>query len=62
MNLTDPILVLGAGESGVGCALLAQSIGASAFVSDAGAEKGPGVAELQAVGISNEVGGHQPKS
>ena len=25
MNLTDPILILGAGESGVGSALLAKS-------------------------------------
>ena len=43
MNLTDPILILGAGESGVGSALLAKSLGARAFVSDAGDGKGPGV-------------------
>ena len=60
MNLTDPILVLGAGESGVGSALLAQSLGARAFVSDAGEGKGPGVAELEAAGIAHEIGGHQP--
>ena len=60
MNLTDPILVLGAGESGVGSALLAQSLGAHAFVSDAGEGKGPGVAELEAAGIAHEIGGHQP--
>ena len=60
MNLTDPILVLGAGESGVGSALLAKSLGACAFVSDAGEGKGPGVAELEAAGIAHEVGGHQP--
>ena len=60
MNLTDPILVLGAGESGVGSALLAQSLGARAFVSDAGAGKGPGLAELEAAGIAHEIGGHQP--
>jgi len=59
MNLTDPILALGAGESGVGSALLAKSLGARAFVSDAGEGKGPGVAELQAAGIDHEVGGHR---
>ena len=62
MNLTDPILVLGAGESGVGSALLAQSLGARAFVSDAGEGKGPGVAELEAAGIAHEIGGHQPNN
>ena len=60
MNLTDPILILGAGESGVGSALLAKSLGARAFVSDAGDGKGPGVTELEAAGIAFEVGGHQP--
>jgi len=60
MTLTDPILILGAGESGVGSALLAQSLGARAFVSDAGEGKGPGVAELEAAGIDHEIGGHQP--
>ena len=61
MNLNDPILVLGAGESGVGSALLAKSMGARAFVSEAGDGKGPGVAELQAAGIAYEVGGHHPE-
>jgi UDP-N-acetylmuramoylalanine--D-glutamate ligase len=60
MNLTDPILILGAGESGVGSALLAKSLGARAFVSDAGDGKGPGVTELEAAGIAFEIGGHQP--
>jgi UDP-N-acetylmuramoylalanine--D-glutamate ligase len=59
MNLTDPILVLGAGESGVGSALLAKSLGARALVSDAGEGKGPGVAELQSAGIDFETGGHR---
>jgi len=59
MNLTDPILALGAGESGVGSALLAQSLGAQVFVSDASEGKGPGVAELEAAGISHETGGHR---
>ncbi|MDG1675360.1 MAG: UDP-N-acetylmuramoyl-L-alanine--D-glutamate ligase [Flavobacteriales bacterium] len=59
MNLSDPILALGAGESGVGSALLAKSLGARAFVSDAGEGKGPGVAELQAAGIDYEVDGHR---
>ena len=30
MNLTEPILILGAGESGVGSALLAKALGARA--------------------------------
>ena len=59
MNLTDPILILGAGESGVGSALLAKSMGARAFVSDAGEDRGPSVKELEAAGIAYEVGGHQ---
>ena len=59
MNLTDPILALGAGESGVGTALLAKALGARAFVSDAGEGKAPGVAELEAAGIEHEVGGHR---
>ena len=57
MNPTDPILVLGAGESGVGSALLAKSLGARAFVSDAGA--GHGAVELERAGIDHETGGHQ---
>jgi len=62
MNLQDPILVLGAGESGVGSALLAKALGARAFVSDAGQGKGPGVDELKAAGIDHEVGGHRPET
>ena len=42
MNLTDPILALGAGESGVGSAFVGAVL-AQAFVSDAGEGKGPGV-------------------
>jgi UDP-N-acetylmuramoylalanine--D-glutamate ligase len=57
MNLQDPILVLGAGESGVGSALLARSVGAPVLVSDAG--NGPGVAELASEGIDHEAGGHR---
>ena len=61
MNLTEPILILGAGESGVGSALLAKALGARAFVSEAGEGQGPGVSELQSAGIECEVGGHQPQ-
>ncbi len=62
MNLTDPILILGAGESGVGCALLAKSVGAHAYVSEAGKGRGPGPAELEANGIAHELGGHRPET
>ena len=62
MNLTDPILILGAGESGVGSALLAKSVGARAFVSDAGEGRGPGSAEMKAHGIGHELGGHRPEA
>ena len=62
MNLTDPILVLGAGESGVGSALLAKAVGAEVFVSEGGEGQGPGVAQLQSQDIAHEVGGHHAEA
>ena len=52
------ILVLGAGESGTGAALLAQHLGMEVLVSDAGQIAPHYLAELQAAGIPCEEGGH----
>lgn len=60
--MSKHILILGAGESGVGAALLAQARGYVPFVSDAGPGKAHFVAELESAGIAYEVGGHHPKS
>lgn len=52
------IVVLGAGESGVGAAVLARDNGADVFVSDYGHISDKYKAELQAEGIPYEEGGH----
>ena len=52
------IAVLGAGESGVGAALLAQEKGLEVFVSDAGKIKADYKQQLQSKGIPNEEGKH----
>ncbi len=51
-------IILGAGESGVGAALLAQSLGRRVFVSDAGTPADHFLAELMNAGIEYEAGGH----
>ena len=53
-----PLAVLGAGESGVGAALLGAAYGFVPFVSDGGTVKGDRRAELEAAGIAFEEGGH----
>lgn len=53
-----PVVVLGAGESGVGAALLAQQQGYDVFVSDYGNPKSGFVGELDQAGIAWEQGGH----
>jgi UDP-N-acetylmuramoylalanine--D-glutamate ligase len=58
MATTERIVVLGAGESGVGAALLAQLKGHSVFVSDRGAISEEKQAELKAAGIPFEEGQH----
>ena len=58
--MNENILILGAGESGVGAAKLALSLGYTPFVSDAGSGKSAFLAELDADGIEYEVGGHNP--
>ena len=52
------IAVIGAGESGVGAALLAQKLGADVFVSDYGSIKENYKKELEENSISFEENGH----
>lgn len=56
--MTERIVILGAGESGTGAALLAKAKGFDVFVSDQGALKDKYKAELQANGIPFEEGKH----
>jgi UDP-N-acetylmuramoylalanine--D-glutamate ligase len=56
--LSTKIVILGAGESGVGTALLAKQKGYNVFVSDASAIKPIFQAELEANGIQFESGTH----
>ena len=58
--MSKQILILGAGESGVGAAKLALARGYAPFVSDAGPGKAHFVAELENLEVSYEVGGHNP--
>ncbi len=58
--MSKDILILGAGESGVGAAKLALTLGHTPFVSDAGEGKAAFLAELDAEGVCYEVGGHNP--
>lgn len=55
------ILVLGAGESGTGAALLARRKGLQVFLSDAAVIKDVYVKELQDAGIAFESGGHSER-
>src|SRR5690606_20174003 len=60
-NMTKPIdniVVLGAGESGNGAALLAKAKGFPVFVSDAGTIKDSYRQELEKAAIDFESGGH----
>jgi len=56
--LAKNIIILGAGESGVGAALLAKQKGYNVFVSDASAIKSIYQSELEANGIAFESGMH----
>lgn len=55
------LLILGAGESGVGAALLGKQQGWDVFVSDGGRLKPAHREELTAAGIDFEEGGHTPE-
>lgn len=56
--MKEKIVILGAGESGTGAALLAKAKGFDVFVSDAGAIKDKYKAELTSRSIEFEEGGH----
>lgn len=56
--MSKRIVILGAGESGTGCAVLAQKQGFDVFVSDAGIIKDKYTQELSAAGIAFESGAH----
>lgn len=56
--MADKIVILGAGESGVGAAVLAKKLGADVLVSDAGTIKPAQLAALEALGVRTEQGGH----
>jgi UDP-N-acetylmuramoylalanine--D-glutamate ligase len=59
--MSKTILILGAGESGVGAAKLALTLGYAPFVSDAGNGKAAFIGELEAMGVGFEMGGHRPE-
>jgi len=54
MRLNPRVVILGAGESGVGAALLARSKGIEVFVSDKGQIRGDYRSELELAGIAYE--------
>ena len=56
--MKEKIVILGAGESGTGAALLAKAKGYDVFVSDSGAVKDKYKSELNAAGITFEEGRH----
>lgn len=56
--MSNELVILGGGESGVGAALLAQREGLAVFVSDRGSLKAKHAAELEQAGIAFEQGGH----
>lgn len=58
--MSENILILGAGESGVGAAKLALTLGFTPFVSDSGAGKKSLLGELKSLGIRYEIEGHNP--
>lgn len=62
MSLLKKLLVLGAGESGVGAALLASRKGWDVFVSDGGTIGEKYRKELDAAGIAYERGGHSEQA
>lgn len=60
--MSENILILGAGESGVGAAKLALTLGFTPFVSDSGKGKKSLLGELKSLGIGYEIEGHNPKN
>ncbi len=62
MALSQKLLILGAGESGVGAALLAKKEGWDVLVSDGGAIGAGYRKELESAGITFEEGGHSERA
>jgi len=60
--MSKSILILGAGESGVGAAKLALANGYIPYVSEAGAGKARFISELESVGVDYEIDGHRPEN
>ncbi|MEM1135104.1 MAG: UDP-N-acetylmuramoyl-L-alanine--D-glutamate ligase [Bacteroidota bacterium] len=56
--MKEKLIILGAGESGIGAAILANKLGYKVFVSDAGMIATKYRQELQALGIPYEENGH----
>lgn len=56
--MAHKLVILGGGESGVGAAVLAHQRGYDVFLSDAGQLAAPYQAELDALGVAYEMGGH----
>lgn len=56
--MAEKLIILGAGESGTGAAILAKRKGYEVFVSDGSPIAKPFLAELEAQGIPYEQGGH----
>ncbi len=52
--MTKKISILGAGESGIGAALLGQSLGYDVFVSDKGQIAAPRIAELKSGSVRGQ--------
>ena len=59
--MKEKIVILGAGESGTGAALLAKAKGFDVFVSDSGPIKDKYRAELKSGDITYEENGHTPE-
>ena len=60
--MSKSILILGAGESGVGAAKLALANGYIPYVSEAGAGKARFISELESAGVDYEIDGHRPEN
>jgi UDP-N-acetylmuramoylalanine--D-glutamate ligase len=60
--MSKSILILGAGESGVGAAKLALTLGYIPYVSEGGVGKASFISELDSSGIEYEIGGHRPEN
>jgi UDP-N-acetylmuramoylalanine--D-glutamate ligase len=60
--MSKSILILGAGESGVGAAKLALANGYIPYVSEAGAGKARFINELESAGVDYEIDGHRPEN